>query len=60
MANESASAVPHLQLDKPKYKQIIDQNAERLGSNAPDLEAVYNLLQLIAQDVHEIKTQLRR
>jgi len=45
---------------KPDYQQIIDQNAKRLGSNAPDLEAMYDLLRQIAQDVHEIKTQLRR
>ena len=45
---------------KPDYQQIIDQNDKRLGSNAPDLEAMYDLLRQIAQDVHEIKTQLRR
>ena len=45
---------------KPDYQQVIDQNAERLGSNPPDLEAVYDLLRLIAQDVHEIKARLKR
>jgi len=60
MADKLTSAVPHLQLGKPKYQQVIDQNAERLGSNPPDLEAVYDLLRLIAQDVHEIKVRLKR
>ena len=43
---------------KPKYQQIIDQDTEHLGNNPPDLEAIYNLLQQIAKDVHEMKVRL--
>jgi len=60
MADKITSAVPHLQLGSPKYKQIIDQDTKRLDNSPPDLTAVYNLLQQIAHDVHEIKVRQKR
>lgn len=54
------SATPHLQLGGPKYQQVIDADAKRLNGQPPDMEAVYNLLQHIAQDLHEVKLRQKK
>lgn len=58
MADEKRTQdIPHLQIDKPKYQQKIDEVNAQIKGNPP---AIMELLVHIMEEQHEIKLMLKR
>ena len=57
--NGNQASVPHLKIDKPGYRQKIDNVESKFQGKAPDNAALFELLKHVMEELHEIKLMLK-